>query len=109
MRIIACDDQALAFADPRVEAFLRYRLSPGGTAAVIEDGGYTALLPALAKAGASKLDSHRVRKLPVQHELTPAMMMLTSDVVNLREDSSKALRYELVYRASKDDEWFFYP
>jgi phosphate transport system substrate-binding protein len=58
-------------ADPRVEAFLRYLLSPEGQQAVIEDGGYTALPPALAKAGASKLDSHRVRKLPVQHGTNP--------------------------------------
>ncbi len=43
-------------ADPRVEAFLRYVLSPEGQQAVTEDGGYTALPPALAKAEADKLD-----------------------------------------------------
>jgi len=43
--------------DPRVAAFLRYVLSPEGQQAVIEDGGYTALPPALAKAEAKKLDA----------------------------------------------------
>ena len=42
-------------ADPRVEAFLRYVLSPEGQQAVIEDGGYTALPPALARTEAAKL------------------------------------------------------
>jgi phosphate transport system substrate-binding protein len=46
-------------ADPRVEAFLRYVLSPEGQQAVIEDGGYTALPPALAKAEAAKLTAPR--------------------------------------------------
>jgi phosphate transport system substrate-binding protein len=44
-------------ADPRVEAFLRYVLSPEGQQAVIEDGGYTALPPKLAKAEAAKLSA----------------------------------------------------
>jgi phosphate transport system substrate-binding protein len=52
--------------DSRVDAFLRYVLSSEGQQAVIEDGGYTALPPALAKAEAAKLDSPRVRRLPVQ-------------------------------------------
>ena len=43
--------------DPRVQAFLRYVLSPEGQQAVIADGGYTALPPALASAEAKKLDS----------------------------------------------------
>jgi phosphate transport system substrate-binding protein len=43
--------------DPRVEAFLRYVLSPEGQQAVIEDGGYTALPPALAQSEARKLDA----------------------------------------------------
>jgi phosphate transport system substrate-binding protein len=42
--------------DPRVEAFLRYVLSPEGQQAVVEDGGYSALPPALASAEARKLD-----------------------------------------------------
>jgi len=46
--------------DPRVEGFLRYVLSPEGQQAVVEDGGYTALTPALAKAEAAKLDGRRV-------------------------------------------------
>jgi len=46
-------------ADPRVEAFLRYVLSPEGQQAVIEDGGYTALPPALANSEAAKLGSHK--------------------------------------------------
>ncbi|HEV2485189.1 MAG TPA: substrate-binding domain-containing protein [Terracidiphilus sp.] len=57
-------------ADPRVEAFLRYVLSPEGQQAVNEDGGYTALPPALAKTEAAKLDSARDRKSPVQHTPT---------------------------------------
>jgi phosphate transport system substrate-binding protein len=44
-------------ADPRVEAFLRYVLSPEGQQAVVEDGGYTALPPALASTEAAKLSS----------------------------------------------------
>ncbi len=44
-------------ADPRVDAFLRYVLSPEGQQAVVEDGGYTALPPALAKAEAAKLNA----------------------------------------------------
>jgi phosphate transport system substrate-binding protein len=44
-------------ADPRVEAFLRYVLSPEGQQAVIEDGGYTALPPALARTQAAKLSA----------------------------------------------------
>jgi phosphate transport system substrate-binding protein len=44
-------------ADPRVEAFLRYVLSPEGQQAVIEDGGYTALPPALARTEAAKLST----------------------------------------------------
>ena len=44
-------------ADPRVEAFLRYILSPEGQQAVIEDGGYTALPPALARTEAAKLSA----------------------------------------------------
>jgi phosphate transport system substrate-binding protein len=43
--------------DPRVEAFLRYILSPEGQQAVIEDGGYTALPPVLAKTEAAKLSA----------------------------------------------------
>ena len=43
-------------ADPRVEAFLRYVLSPEGQQAVIEDGGYTALPPSVAKGEAAKLN-----------------------------------------------------
>jgi phosphate transport system substrate-binding protein len=43
-------------ADPRVEAFLRYVLSPEGQQAVIEDGGYTALPPSVANAEAAKLN-----------------------------------------------------
>ena len=50
-------------ADPRVEAFLRYVLRPEGQQAVIEDGGYTALPPPVAKAEATKLDSPRERKI----------------------------------------------
>ena len=42
-------------ADARVDAFLRYVLSPEGQQAVVEDGGYTALPPGLAKAEAGKL------------------------------------------------------
>jgi phosphate transport system substrate-binding protein len=44
-------------ADPRVEAFLRYVLSPAGQQAVSEDGGYTALPPSLARIEAAKLSS----------------------------------------------------
>jgi phosphate transport system substrate-binding protein len=44
-------------ADPRVEAFLRYILSAEGQQAVIEDGGYTPLPPALAKAQAARLSA----------------------------------------------------
>ena len=44
-------------ADPRVEAFLRYVLSPEGQQAVTEDGGYTALPPALARTEAAKLSA----------------------------------------------------
>lgn len=44
-------------ADPRVEAFLRYVLSPAGQQAVVEDGGYTALPPSVAAAEAAKLSS----------------------------------------------------
>jgi phosphate transport system substrate-binding protein len=44
-------------ADPRVEAFLRYVLSPEGQQAVIEDGGYTALPPELARIEAAKLSA----------------------------------------------------
>jgi phosphate transport system substrate-binding protein len=44
-------------ADPRVEAFLRYILSPEGQQAVIEDGGYTPLPPALARTQAAKLSA----------------------------------------------------
>jgi phosphate transport system substrate-binding protein len=44
-------------ADPRVEAFLRYVLSPEGQQVVIEDGGYTALPRALARAEAAKLSA----------------------------------------------------
>jgi phosphate transport system substrate-binding protein len=54
-------------ADPRVDAFLRYVLSQEGQQAVIEDGGYTALPPPLAKAEATKLDSPREKKVAVQH------------------------------------------
>jgi phosphate transport system substrate-binding protein len=54
-------------ADSRVDDFLRYLLSPEGQQAVIEDGGYTALPPALAKAEAAKLDSPRERSSPLQH------------------------------------------
>lgn len=43
-------------ADPRVDAFLRYVLSPEGQEAVKEDGGYTALPPVLAKKEAAKLN-----------------------------------------------------
>ncbi len=51
-------------ADPRVEAFLRYVLSPQGQQAVSEDGGYTALPPSLAHAEAAKLvPSHPIPKL----------------------------------------------
>lgn len=46
-------------ADPRIAAFLRYVLSPEGQQAVIEDGGYTPLPPAVANAEAAKLDSPR--------------------------------------------------
>jgi phosphate transport system substrate-binding protein len=49
-------------ADPRVEAFLRYVLSPAGQHEVIEDGGYTALPPALAKTEAAKLSAPQSRK-----------------------------------------------
>jgi phosphate transport system substrate-binding protein len=48
--------------DPRVEAFLRYVLSPAGQHEVIEDGGYTALPPALAKTEAAKLSAPQSRK-----------------------------------------------
>ncbi len=48
-------------ADPRVVEFLRYVLSPAGQEAVKEDGGYTALPPALAAQEARKLDSARRR------------------------------------------------
>jgi phosphate transport system substrate-binding protein len=41
--------------DPKVEEFLRYVLSQEGQQAVTEDGGYTALTAALAKAGLSQL------------------------------------------------------
>lgn len=50
-------------ADPRVEAFLRYVLSPEGQEAVSEDGGYTALPPALAKEEAAKLDPQSNKKV----------------------------------------------
>jgi phosphate transport system substrate-binding protein len=50
-------------ADPRVDAFLRYVLSPEGQQAVIEDGGYTALPPSVAKAEAAKLDLPREKKI----------------------------------------------
>ena len=53
-------------ADPRVDAFLRYVLSREGQQAVIEDGGYTVLPPALAQAEAAKLDSSRDRRSRVQ-------------------------------------------
>jgi phosphate transport system substrate-binding protein len=46
-------------ADPRVEAFLRYVLSPEGQQTVTEDGGYTALPPALATSEAAKLGTHK--------------------------------------------------
>ena len=58
-------------ADPRVEAFLRYVLSPEGQQAVIEDGGYTALTPKLAQAEAAKLSSPTLRKHS-QHPAEPA-------------------------------------
>jgi phosphate transport system substrate-binding protein len=51
-------------ADPRVEEFLRYVLSAEGQQAVIEDGGYTALPPALAKAEAAKLSSPTSKRSP---------------------------------------------
>jgi phosphate transport system substrate-binding protein len=51
-------------ADPRVEAFLRYVLSPEGQQAVIEDGGYTPLPPTVANAEAAKLESRREKKAP---------------------------------------------
>ena len=57
-------------ADPRVEAFLLYVLSPGGQQAVIEDGGYTALPPALAKAEAAKLDSPHGQKASAERAHT---------------------------------------
>jgi phosphate transport system substrate-binding protein len=57
-------------ADPRVDAFLRYVLSPQGQQAVIEDGGYTALPPAVAKAEAAKLDSPHKEKAPAQYRAT---------------------------------------
>jgi phosphate transport system substrate-binding protein len=50
-------------ADPRVEAFLRYVLSPEGQQAVIEDGGYTALPPALARTEAAKLSAPKPKKV----------------------------------------------
>ena len=53
-------------ADQRVEAFLRYVLSPEGQQAVTADGGYTALTPALAKTEAAKLDSPRNSKSPIE-------------------------------------------
>jgi len=59
-------------ADPRVEAFLRYVLSAEGQQAVIEDGGYTALPAALAKAEAAKLDSPGRQKAMVQPVRAPA-------------------------------------
>jgi phosphate transport system substrate-binding protein len=46
-------------ADPRIDAFLRYVLSREGQQAVIEDGGYTPLPPAVANAEAAKLNSPR--------------------------------------------------
>lgn len=46
-------------ADPRVEAFLRYILSAAGQQVVTEDGGYTALPPALADSEAAKLANHK--------------------------------------------------
>jgi phosphate transport system substrate-binding protein len=49
-------------ADPRVEAFLRYVLSPEGQQAVQEDGGYTPLPPGLARAEAAKLSAPVARK-----------------------------------------------
>ncbi|MDP9051635.1 MAG: hypothetical protein M3O31_13095 [Acidobacteriota bacterium] len=53
-------------ADARVEAFLRYVLSPEGQQAVIDDGGYTPIPPALAMAEAAKLDSsHEERHVHV--------------------------------------------
>jgi phosphate transport system substrate-binding protein len=52
-------------ADPRVAEFLRYVLSPAGQQAVVEDGGYTALPPSLARSEAAKLSSpSRGRTLP---------------------------------------------
>lgn len=70
--ITACIDRAPGKpVDPRIDAFLRYVLSPEGQQAVIEDGGYTALPLSVAKAEAAKLDSPRDRKSPVQHNRTP--------------------------------------
>jgi phosphate transport system substrate-binding protein len=43
--------------DPRITAFLEYVLSPEGQQSVIEDGGYTALPPSLARVEAAKLHS----------------------------------------------------
>ena len=57
-------------ADPRVDAFLRYVLSPEGQQAVIEDGGYTALPPAVAKAEAAKLDLPHMQKAPARNSAT---------------------------------------
>jgi phosphate transport system substrate-binding protein len=51
-------------ADPRVDAFLRYVLSPEGQQAVIEDGGYTPLPPTVANAEAAKMDSRPKKKVP---------------------------------------------
>jgi phosphate transport system substrate-binding protein len=49
-------------ADPRVDAFLRYVLSPEGQQAVVEDGGYTPLPPSVANAEAAKLDTTHGQK-----------------------------------------------
>jgi len=47
-------------SDPMVVAFLSYVLSPEGQRAVLEDGGYTALPPAVAAREAKKLNAtHR--------------------------------------------------
>jgi phosphate transport system substrate-binding protein len=43
--------------DPRIADFLRYVFSPAGQQAVVEDGGYTALPPSLARKEAAKLSA----------------------------------------------------
>lgn len=61
-------------ADPRIAAFLLYILSAEGQQEVVEDGGYTALPPSLARAEAAKLASPVVRHAtaaPAKRNITP--------------------------------------